>query len=178
MIAAVVFLVATPVHFSGSQTEVGNVAMIPGSRKEWCVVQQAHFTGHFDLKIDPRRHLTIPASLRRTMADDASTAFMAVPGENRRLWLYRDKLFPASTPEIDSSERIIAFHAGIALATRLELDKRGRVLLPEKLILHFGIRDDVTLVGVGDHLEVWNSVDWPDPLVLAEDNAPIGSQLP
>ena len=45
-------------------------------------------------------------------------------------------------------------------AFTLETDKQGRVLLPSSLREHADLNEDVTVVGVGDHLEVWNSQNW------------------
>ena len=39
-------------------------------------------------------------------------------------------------------------------------DKQGRVLLPDKILKRAGILKEVTLIGVRDHLELWNRADW------------------
>jgi division/cell wall cluster transcriptional repressor MraZ len=47
-----------------------------------------------------------------------------------------------------------------ALAGKVELDSQGRLLLNEKLRKRAGLKDNVTLVGVRDHIELWNTQDW------------------
>jgi MraZ protein len=47
-----------------------------------------------------------------------------------------------------------------ALAGKVELDSQGRLLLNEKLRKRAGLKDNVTLVGVRDHIELWNTPDW------------------
>jgi division/cell wall cluster transcriptional repressor MraZ len=47
-----------------------------------------------------------------------------------------------------------------ALAGKVELDGQGRLLLNEKLRKRAGLKDNVTLVGVRDHIELWNTQDW------------------
>jgi division/cell wall cluster transcriptional repressor MraZ len=47
-----------------------------------------------------------------------------------------------------------------ALAGKVELDSQGRLLLNEKLRKRAGLMDNVTLVGVRDHIELWNTQDW------------------
>ena len=42
----------------------------------------------------------------------------------------------------------------------VELDASGRVTLPPPLLGHAGIRKEVVVVGVGDHLEVWGRERW------------------
>ncbi len=46
------------------------------------------------------------------------------------------------------------------MASKIELDGQGRILLNEKLRKRAGLKDDITLVGVRDHIELWNSEDW------------------
>ena len=45
-------------------------------------------------------------------------------------------------------------------ATVLELDKQGRVLLPERVLKYVGIGREVVIAGVNDHLELWNKPDY------------------
>jgi MraZ protein len=42
----------------------------------------------------------------------------------------------------------------------LEWDKQGRVLIPEKMRQRTALQKEVTLVGVRDHLEIWNRPEW------------------
>jgi division/cell wall cluster transcriptional repressor MraZ len=58
-------------------------------------------------------------------------------------------------------DEIIAFERmNFALAGKVELDSQGRLLLNEKLRKRAGLKDNVTLVGVRDHIELWNTQDW------------------
>jgi len=47
-----------------------------------------------------------------------------------------------------------------ALASKVELDAQGRLLLNERLRKRAGLKDQITLVGVRDHIELWNNEDW------------------
>jgi len=58
-------------------------------------------------------------------------------------------------------DEIVAFERmNFALAGKVELDSQGRLLLNEKLRKRAGLKDNVTLVGVRDHIELWNTQDW------------------
>jgi MraZ protein len=46
------------------------------------------------------------------------------------------------------------------MASRVELDRQGRLLLPEKIKKRANLGSSLTLVGVRDHIEIWNSEDW------------------
>ena len=42
----------------------------------------------------------------------------------------------------------------------MELDSAGRVTVPGQLIGHASIEKEVMVVGVGDHLEIWDEDRW------------------
>jgi len=50
------------------------------------------------------------------------------------------------------------------MARRVEIDKQGRVRLPENLLTWVGLSGDVALIGVKDHLEVWDDEAWAEYL--------------
>ena len=45
-------------------------------------------------------------------------------------------------------------------ANTMELDDQGRVVLPENLLKWAGIKEEMTVVGAGDHFEIWDSQTW------------------
>lgn len=42
----------------------------------------------------------------------------------------------------------------------VELGAQGRFIIPERMVEYAGIKNEVTLIGAGDHFEIWNSVNW------------------
>ncbi|MHC4482495.1 MAG: MraZ C-terminal domain-containing protein, partial [Planctomycetota bacterium] len=53
--------------------------------------------------------------------------------------------------------------------------RQGRLLLNERLRKRAGLGDRVTLVGVRDHIELWNSNDWEK--YLADNMAQYKQQM-
>ena len=49
-------------------------------------------------------------------------------------------------------------YARLSYATTFELDidKMGRVQIPSQLLTKYNISKDVVVIGVGDHIEVWD----------------------
>ena len=47
-----------------------------------------------------------------------------------------------------------------ASAVEAELDKQGRIVIPANLLEHAGIDREVTVVGILDHLEIWDRAAW------------------
>jgi len=42
----------------------------------------------------------------------------------------------------------------------INLDSQGRFIIPEKMMEYAGIRDELTIIGAGDHFEIWDSKRW------------------
>jgi MraZ protein len=47
-----------------------------------------------------------------------------------------------------------------AYSSEVELDAAGRVMLPAKLLEQAGLGREVTVIGVGNRLEVWDREAW------------------
>jgi len=123
-------------------------------------------TGEFELNVDDKNRLLIPSEVRRSINQaEHGDGFFLVMGINRRPWLYPERyyenLVTAAPADITPEQDLLAFdQLHFALASRIELDGQGRLLLPQKILRRSGIQKEVTLIGVRDHLEVWNRADW------------------
>lgn len=45
-------------------------------------------------------------------------------------------------------------------ATVVSLDSQGRCVIPKDMLFFAGIKDKITLIGAGDHFEIWESEKW------------------
>lgn len=45
-------------------------------------------------------------------------------------------------------------------AEEVELDSQGRFVIPKPLLSYAQLKDEVVLVGTGDHFEVWQPLSW------------------
>ena len=124
--------------------------------------------GEYELSIDEKNRLLIPAEIRKSMVSERDgEAFFLVVGVNRVPWLYPEHFYEqlvAQVPqEITPGEDLLAYdQMNFAMASRLEWDKQGRVLIPEKTLRRTRLSREVTLIGVRDHLELWNRAEWED----------------
>jgi MraZ protein len=122
--------------------------------------------GEYELTFDERNRLPVPASIRKVINPEVDgEAFFLVVGQNRRPWLYPkryyEELVTQAPTDITPGEDLLAFNQmNFALACPLEWDSQGRVLIPEKTRQRTGLNKEVTLIGVKDHLELWNRSDW------------------
>jgi MraZ protein len=122
--------------------------------------------GEYELTVDDKNRMLVPAEVRRSIDPERDgEAFFMVVGVNRIPWLYPEKTYEAMIAqvpvELTPGEDSLAFdQMNFAMISRLDWDKAGRVLIPEKTLRRTGIQKEVTLIGVRDHLELWNRGDW------------------
>jgi MraZ protein len=122
--------------------------------------------GEYELNVDDKNRLLIPSEVRsRIRPEEHGDGYFLVIGINRHPWLYPERyyedLVTRQQTDITPAQDLLAFdQMHFALASRLEPDKQGRVLLPDKILKRAGIKKEVTLIGARDHLELWNRSDW------------------
>jgi len=123
-------------------------------------------TGEYQHVIDGKSRVLISNKLRSQIdVDEHGSNFYLVLGANGILCLYPEKYFErialAVAPGTAAPDEAVAFERiSSALAGKVELDRQGRLLLNERLRKRAGLKDQVTLVGVRDHIELWNSENW------------------
>ena len=138
-------------------------------------------TGEYEHIVDGKSRVLISNKLRSQIdADEHGSNFYLVLGANGILCLYPEKYFEqialAVAPGAAAPDEAVAFERiSFALASKVELDKQGRLLLNERLRKRAGLKDHVTLVGVRDHIELWNSENWEQ--YLAEHMAQYQKQM-
>ena len=121
--------------------------------------------GNYELTVDDKNRILVPSEVRKKLDPERDgEAFFLVTGRDGRLWLYPERhyelLVSRDPSELTPSEDTLAFdRLMLGLASRVEWDKQGRVLLPDKALKRAGIGKEVTLVGARDHLELWNRAD-------------------
>jgi MraZ protein len=122
--------------------------------------------GQYELTIDEKNRLLIPAEVRRALDPERDgEAFFVVIGVNHKTWLYPERgyesLVSKLASEMSPGEDKLAFNQmHFSMANRVEWDKQGRMLIPETSRRRTELSRDVTMIGVLDHLELWNREDW------------------
>ena len=123
-------------------------------------------TGEYQHVVDNKSRILVSNKLRNQIdVDEHGSSFYLVIGSNGILCLYPEKYFEqiamAAAPKTSAPDEVVAFERmSFALASKVELDNQGRLLLNERLRKRAGLKDDVTLIGVRDHIELWNSESW------------------
>ncbi|KPL22185.1 MAG: hypothetical protein AMJ75_08510 [Phycisphaerae bacterium SM1_79] len=123
-------------------------------------------TGEYQHVVDSKSRVLISNKLRSQIdVDEHGSDFYLVLGANGILCLYPEKYFEqiahAVAPDATAPDEAVVFERmSFALASKVELDGQGRLLLNERLRKRAGLKDNITLIGVRDHIELWNSESW------------------
>jgi MraZ protein len=124
------------------------------------------FTGEYSYHLDAKNRMVIPGRVRDAVNIQAEGAgWYLVPGFDGTLSLYT----PATFERLAEHEKAELFRLKdirdygrlhFALSAHVETDRLGRILIPEIMLRRTGIGKDVAIVGVKDHLEVWDRAKW------------------
>jgi MraZ protein len=122
--------------------------------------------------LDEKKRLTLPKRVREQLGEP-ETLFVT-PGPDQCLWVYTrpgleqlaEKL--DQSPATDAEARVFR-RLYFAQTEAVDVDRAGRVLMPERLVQFAGLQHEVVLIGVRDHLEVWDAQRWQQYLA---SNAP------
>lgn len=117
--------------------------------------------GEYRHNVDAKGRVSVPSKFR----GDLGQSFVVTKGLDNCLYLYskdewkkfEDKLknLPITSQEARSFVRF--FFAG---ASECEVDKQGRINIPQNLREYARIQKDVVIVGVSTRAEIWNSENW------------------
>ncbi len=120
------------------------------------------FRGHFEHSLDAKNRLSIPARFRASfssgivLAKDPEPCVAVWTPETHEAII--ERALAGSNPMGSQYRKLSRFYQGNSF--EIDLDASGRVTLPPPLLAHAGIAKEVVVVGVGDHLEVWDKARW------------------
>ena len=136
------------------------------------------FIGEYNHTIDTKGRLIIPAKLREGLGD----RFVVTKGLDGCLSIYamdewhalEEKIhaFPLTNPSARKFSRFI-----LAGAAECELDKMGRILLPQVLRQAAGLQKEVALIGVGSRIEIWDKEKWTAANTYDDDMSEVAENL-
>ena len=116
------------------------------------------FTGEYNHTIDQKGRLIIPNKFRNLLGD----VFVITKSIDECLEIYDKETWdkfsekinslPYSNPNAREFKRIF-----IGRAVDVTADKMGRVQLTVALRNVAGLKQDITFLGVGDHIELWDT---------------------
>ena len=123
-------------------------------------------TGEYEHRLDAKNRLFIPSRLRESIDPERDgLGFFVVFGPNRVLCLYPDeyyrRLAAVDGPRLVPLAKLVDFERiKFAQAYHLDLDTHSRVSIPDKMLKRAHLTHEVVLIGVRDHVEIWDARVW------------------
>jgi len=99
-----------------------------------------------------------------TMGSGPSVVY-ATPGPGESIWLWPEETFEKMSDSLEQSlfpdEHEMEYEQLLySQSKRIEIDKAGRIRLPEELLEYAGVMSQAVVIGVRDHLEIRNPKQW------------------
>lgn len=119
--------------------------------------------GEYSHNLDNKGRLAIPKKFRA----DLSKGAVVTKGLDNCLFLYTKKEWQnlaeklANLPFAQANTRAFA-RLMLAGAMDVDIDKQGRIMLPEYLREFAGVKKEVIVAGLYSRLEIWDAVKWSE----------------
>ncbi len=128
------------------------------------------FLGTYEHSLDEKGRLVMPRKFR----DQLEAGCVITKGQEDCLYVWppdaweREYERVSSLPTTDRRARKFSrsFFAG---AVDVQLDKQGRIQIPEKLRVFAGMGKDTTVVGSGPRIEIWSTEVWESEEAEADE---------
>ena len=140
------------------------------------------FIGEYNHTLDPKNRVIMPSKFREKLGD----SFVMTKGLDNCLFIYssqdwsivEDKLKSLPMTNKDARAFVRFFFAG---ACECDLDKQGKMVIPNYLKEHANIDKELVIIGVSTRIEIWSKEEWNkfnnDANISYEDVAEKMSQL-
>ncbi|HOE56276.1 MAG TPA: division/cell wall cluster transcriptional repressor MraZ [Bacillota bacterium] len=140
------------------------------------------FIGEYQHTLDAKNRVIMPSKFREKLGE----SFVMTKGLDNCLFIYsskewsvvEDKLKSLPMTNKDARAFVRFFFAG---ACECELDKQGRILMPNNLKEYARIDKELVIIGVSTRIEIWSREEWnkfnSDANISYEDVAEKMSQL-
>jgi len=128
------------------------------------------FLGEYSHSLDEKGRIVMPSKFRAELA----TECVLTKGQERCLYVFPEDRWEHEAsrvlrlPRTDRRARNFS-RSFFASASDQSLDRSGRCQVPEPLRMYAGLTKDVTVVGVADHIEIWDTDTWHGVAAEADD---------
>lgn len=123
-------------------------------------------TGSYRRSLDDKLRLAIPKTLRDALGTEGQASGLFItPGTDQSLAIYTETVLEAlgqtlaqSSPAARDTRSFSRLF--YAQAQPAEVDGQGRLRVPPELAKLAGLTSEVVVLGVRDHIELWNATAW------------------
>jgi MraZ protein len=116
-------------------------------------------TGEFNVTLDEKGRISLPANLRRVLYE-AKLTLTQCDYENC-LWLFPTNNYTALLKDIGQNTNILtvkdrALRRRIFNSHEIEIDKAGRIPIVQSFRIFAGLSKNCVVLGQGDYIEIWD----------------------
>lgn len=129
------------------------------------------FIGEYSHSIDPKKRLAVPSRFRGGLKQKV----VITRGLDKCLFVYpmnvwKDLAGKLGTLPVGESSTRSFIRLMLAGAVDVDVDKQGRILIPDFLKEYAGLGKNVVVTGVYNRVEVWDTINWMKYKKKAEKN--------
>ncbi|MBU1032071.1 division/cell wall cluster transcriptional repressor MraZ [Patescibacteria group bacterium] len=120
------------------------------------------FLGEYQVKFTGRGRIVLPYKFREELTDKV---VILTRGFEKCIWGFDLKDFEGTAKkqlEIPATEERARYMRRYLFSSSepVELDAQGRIIIPSALLDFASVRNEVTVIGAGDHFEIWDTKLW------------------
>ena len=129
------------------------------------------FVGEYQVKFLGKGRIALPKKIRNLLT---GSRVVLTRGFDNCVFGYEKKAWEASSekqieaPITEEKSRAIRRYL-FSGAMVIKHDSQGRVVVPGYLLDYAQLGDDITIIGAGDHFEIWNTQLWQKELSSIEN---------
>ena len=121
----------------------------------------ARFRGRYNFSIDEKGRINIPSKFRKLLSPEAEETFVVCRAPDRCLWAFPKDEWEKFEDELlamPMSREVNKFQRTIQnTLSDSKLDRQGRIALTQFQMEIAGIDKDVSIIGRGNNLEIWDT---------------------
>lgn len=133
----------------------------------------AQFLGEYEVPVDDKGRIFLPAELRRNLEPEAEETLVVVRGLDGCLTAHPRHAWTQIADRMrrlpHKEKKVRLYYRGLlSQAAEVKLDRQGRATVPRKLLERAGITDRMVVIGTLDRLEFWKPEAWLEYLAQSE----------
>ena len=133
------------------------------------------FKGSYEYSVDNKGRINIPAKLKKYVSPEANDSFTVTRGFEKCLYVYPKDEWEKLEDSIRDLSPTNAQHRFfmrmlLQQAVESQLDGQSRITIPKDLLQFASIESEVLILGVLEHIEVWNPGEYKKYLATQKNS--------
>lgn len=134
------------------------------------------FLGSAKYSIDAKGRVSIPSRMRKNVNPEADGAFVMTRGIEKCIEVHpKDQWQKSVETKLNMlntfNKKNVAFmRMYLEKAAEDKFDSQSRLLIPQNLIDHAGIKKDVLIIGMNKHIELWDPEEY-EKYITSQDSS-------